>query len=47
MSRAKARQHLLTSEVAAAAGVHPNTVRLYEQWGFIPPVPRGPKGYRL
>ena len=37
---------MLTSEVAAAVGVHPNTVRLYEAWGFIPPVPRTPKGYR-
>ena len=32
--------HLRTSEVAQAAGVHPNTVRLYEEWGFLPPVPR-------
>jgi DNA-binding transcriptional MerR regulator len=27
--------------------VHPNTVRLYEQWGFIPPAERSPSGYRL
>ena len=27
--------------------VHPNTVRLYEEWGFLPPVPRAPNGYRL
>lgn len=25
-----------TAEVAALAGIHPNTVRLYEQWGLIP-----------
>lgn len=40
-------RHLRTSEVAKAAGVHPNTVRLYEEWGFLPPVPRSPSGYRL
>ena len=38
---------LRTSEVATAVGVHPNTVRLYEAWGFLPPVPRSPSGYRL
>ncbi|MBN1536392.1 MAG: MerR family transcriptional regulator [Anaerolineales bacterium] len=40
-------EHLSTSQVAKAAGVHPNTVRLYEAWGFIPSVPRSPSGYRL
>jgi DNA-binding transcriptional MerR regulator len=38
---------LRTSDVARAAGVHPNTVRLYEEWGFLPPIPRSPSGYRL
>jgi DNA-binding transcriptional MerR regulator len=38
---------LRTSDVARAVGVHPNTVRLYEEWGFIPPVPRSAHGYRL
>jgi DNA-binding transcriptional MerR regulator len=42
-----ARQYLRTSDVAAAVGVHPNTVRLYEQWGFLPQIPRSPSGYRL
>jgi len=28
-------------------GAHPNTVRLYETWGFLPPIPRSPSGYRL
>ncbi|KAA3659489.1 MAG: MerR family DNA-binding transcriptional regulator [Chloroflexi bacterium] len=37
---------LRTSEVAKAAGVHPNTVRLYEEWGFLPPIPRSANGYR-
>jgi DNA-binding transcriptional MerR regulator len=38
---------LSTLKVARAAGVHPNTVRLYESLGFISPVPRNPSGYRL
>jgi DNA-binding transcriptional MerR regulator len=40
------RGYLTTSEVAQAVGVHPNTVRLYEVWGFLPPIPRSPSGYR-
>lgn len=39
--------HLYTSDIAKEVGVHPNTVRLYEEWGFLPPVPRSPSGYRL
>lgn len=35
-----------TSEVAAAVGVHPNTVRLYEAYGLLPEIPRTPSGYR-
>lgn len=38
---------LRTSDIAKAVGVHPNTVRMYEEWGFLPPIPRGPNGYRL
>jgi DNA-binding transcriptional MerR regulator len=38
---------LYPSAVAREVGVHPNTVRLYEEWGFLPPVPRSPNGYRL
>jgi DNA-binding transcriptional MerR regulator len=38
---------LRTSDVAKAVGVHPNTVRLYEAWGFLPPPPHSPSGYRL
>jgi DNA-binding transcriptional MerR regulator len=41
------RHHLRTSDVARAAGVHPNTVRLYEEWGFLPRIPRSAAGYRL
>jgi len=40
-------RYLYTSDIARAVGVHPNTVRLYEEWGFLPPIPRSPSGYRL
>jgi DNA-binding transcriptional MerR regulator len=40
------KRYLRTSDLAKATGIHPNTVRLYEQWGFLPPIPRSPKGYR-
>lgn len=40
------KQYLRTSDLAKAVGVHPNTVRLYEQWGLIPPVERSLTGYR-
>jgi DNA-binding transcriptional MerR regulator len=43
---AQASKYLRTSEVARAVGVHPNTVRLYEEWGFLPPIPRARNGYR-
>ena len=39
-------QYLRTSDMAKAAGIHVNTVRMYEQWGLIPPVERSPSGYR-
>lgn len=38
---------LSTSKIAQAAGCHPNTVRMYEQQGFLPPVQRAANGYRL
>jgi DNA-binding transcriptional MerR regulator len=40
------RWYLLTSDLAREVGIHPNTVRLYEQWGLLQPVPRSPSGYR-
>jgi DNA-binding transcriptional MerR regulator len=40
-------KRLSTSKIAKAAGCHPNTVRLYEQIGFIAPVGRSSNGYRL
>jgi DNA-binding transcriptional MerR regulator len=41
------KKHLRTSDLARAVGIHPNTVRLYAEWGLIPPVERSPSGYRL
>ncbi|UDK95963.1 MerR family transcriptional regulator [Lysinibacillus sphaericus] len=35
-----------TSEIAQLVQVHPNTVRIYEEWKFISPVPRKENGYR-
>jgi DNA-binding transcriptional MerR regulator len=37
---------LRTNDIAGALGVHVNTVRLYEEQGLLPPVPRDPNGYR-
>lgn len=39
-------KYLKTSEVAKAAGLHPNTIRLYEEWGWLPSIPRTKSGYR-
>lgn len=36
-----------TSEIARLMGLHPNTVMLYEKWGYIAPVPRKENGYRI
>ncbi len=36
-----------TAEVAAKIGVHPNTVRLYEELGLIPKAKRQPNDYRI
>lgn len=46
MGAEKARRYR-TGEIARLTGVHPNTVRLYEQWGHLPPVPRDRRGRRL
>lgn len=43
----RSERHLRTTDLARAAGVHPNTVRLYEAWGFLGNVPRARNGYRL
>lgn len=36
-----------TSEIAKIIGIHPNTVRMYEEWGLIPKAERKPNGYRM
>ncbi|MHA6531886.1 MerR family transcriptional regulator [Paenibacillus sp. BAC0078] len=36
-----------TSEIARTIGIHPNTVRLYEDLGLIPKPERKPNGYRV
>ena len=36
-----------TSEVAKMIGIHPNTVRFYEEWGLIPQAKRKTNGYRV
>lgn len=36
-----------TSEVAKIIGIHPNTVRMYEEWGLIPLTERKSNGYRI
>jgi len=36
-----------TSEIARIMEIHPNTVMLYEKWGYIAPVPRKENGYRV
>lgn len=36
-----------TSQVAKIIGIHPNTVRMYEEWGLIPLAERKPNGYRI
>ncbi len=40
-------KRLSTSKIAKEVGCHPNTVRLYEQWGLISQVARSRSGYRL
>ena len=36
-----------TSQMAKIVGLHPNTVRLYEEWGFIQKPERKKNGYRV
>jgi DNA-binding transcriptional MerR regulator len=35
-----------TSDLAREAGLHPNTIRRYVDWGLLPPVERSAAGYR-
>ena len=36
-----------TTDVAKIIGIHPNTVRMYEEWGLIPLAERKANGYRI
>ena len=36
-----------TSQIARIVGLHPNTVRLYEEWGLIQKPERKKNGYRV
>jgi DNA-binding transcriptional MerR regulator len=44
--KSKAKPFLRTSDIARAVSVHPNTIRTYESWGYLPPIPRYSNGYR-
>jgi DNA-binding transcriptional MerR regulator len=37
---------LRTSDIAKELGIHTNTLRNYERWGYLPAIPRGKNGYR-
>ena len=41
-----ASRHLRTSDIAQDLGVHVNTIRNYETWGYLPEIPRCKNGYR-
>lgn len=43
----KNKKEYRTSEVASIIGVHPNTVRFYEEWGLISKPERKDNGYRV
>ena len=43
----KVGNYLKTSDIARDVGCHPNTVRKYEEWGYIPKAPRSHSNYRL
>ncbi|HEX3076701.1 MAG TPA: MerR family transcriptional regulator [Lachnospiraceae bacterium] len=36
-----------TSQIAKLIGVHPNTIRFYEEMGLLPRIPRTENGYRV
>jgi DNA-binding transcriptional MerR regulator len=41
-----ASRPLRISDIARELGVHVNTIRLYESWGYFSDIPRGTNGYR-
>ncbi len=42
-----ARNEYITAQAAAIIGIHPNTVRFYEEWGLISKPERRANGYRV
>lgn len=36
-----------TCEISKEFGLHPNTIRFYEEIGFLPQIPRKENGYRI
>lgn len=42
-----APRSIRTVDIARMLGVHPNTIRKYEENGYLPPIPRSANGYRL
>lgn len=46
MAKNPAPRPLRTQEIAKTLGVHANTIRNYEAWGYLPKIPRGENGYR-
>lgn len=47
MNKEKAITTYSTGRIAAIVGLHPNTVRMYEEWGLIHKPRRKPNGYRV
>lgn len=47
MERGDLLKQYRTSEVAEMMGIHPNTVRFYEEWGLITKPVREKNGYRI
>lgn len=41
-----AKKKIKTIDIARAVGVHPNTIRVYEELGYLPPIPRAENKYR-
>ena len=45
------KEHMIntysTSQIAGIVGLHPNTVRMYEEWGLIQKPERKKNGYRV
>jgi len=42
----RSERRYTTSQIARGAGVHPNTVRMYERIGLLAPISRTDGGYR-